>query len=377
MCFLCHNALYSCNDEWRDDDASAPAYLGPALRRSPACDRARACSRWRSRSRIATYFIVRTGQSPQRLLTPPFVALLLVANWLPCVALIMLLGRRIAMSRAAQSDASAAGRLHVRLVALFSPDRDGPDRARGDLRLGDVPVRRRVLVFRTRVSRRVRTPRGAGARIVRAKSHRQAMRPARTSDHGQTTCRPTISADIVRARSPGLPLPTICAADVYPRSLYRMRAVPGRADGKIVSHCTRSNHSEPRTTDRLRAYRRRFSASCAIRQRRHRLAMPTYSGGHAGDRAPRTCFSTSAPRSTSTELSRQQLQRCRTASSPIIKTLQTRARVAAAPVQRRVVRRRAADRRASRCGSRSSSPTGWFARSANWSTPRGASPGAI
>jgi two-component system nitrogen regulation sensor histidine kinase NtrY len=69
---------------------------------------------------IATYFIVRTGQSPQRLLTPPIVALLLIANLAPSVGLIILFGRRIAKSRAAKSDAGGEGRLHVRLVALFS-----------------------------------------------------------------------------------------------------------------------------------------------------------------------------------------------------------------------------------------------------------------
>ena len=69
---------------------------------------------------IATYFVVRAGAAPQRLLTPPLVALLLVVNLGPCVALIMLLGRRIAKSRAARSGAGGEGRLHVRLVALFS-----------------------------------------------------------------------------------------------------------------------------------------------------------------------------------------------------------------------------------------------------------------
>ncbi|MGN6819046.1 MAG: ATP-binding protein [Sphingomonas sp.] len=69
---------------------------------------------------IATYFVVRAGAAPQRLLTPPLVALLLVVNLGPCVALIMLLGRRIAKTRAARSGAGGEGRLHVRLVALFS-----------------------------------------------------------------------------------------------------------------------------------------------------------------------------------------------------------------------------------------------------------------
>jgi two-component system nitrogen regulation sensor histidine kinase NtrY len=69
---------------------------------------------------IATYFLVRAGSAPQRLLTPPLVALLLIVNLAPCVGLIILLGRRIAKSRAARSGAGGEGRLHVRLVALFS-----------------------------------------------------------------------------------------------------------------------------------------------------------------------------------------------------------------------------------------------------------------
>lgn len=69
---------------------------------------------------IATYFVVRAGAAPQSLLTPPLVALLLVVNLVPCVGLIMLIGRRLARSRAARSGAGGEGRLHVRLVVLFS-----------------------------------------------------------------------------------------------------------------------------------------------------------------------------------------------------------------------------------------------------------------
>ena len=69
---------------------------------------------------IATYFLVRAGNTPQRLLTPPVVALLLIANLVPSVGLIILFGRRLARSRAARSDAGGEGKLHVRLVALFS-----------------------------------------------------------------------------------------------------------------------------------------------------------------------------------------------------------------------------------------------------------------
>ncbi|MEG3086324.1 sensor histidine kinase [Sphingomonas sp. PB4P5] len=71
---------------------------------------------------IATvsYFVIVGEQSSQRLLTPPVVALLLVSNLVPGIALLVLLGRRIAMRRAARSPIGGNGRLHVRLVALFS-----------------------------------------------------------------------------------------------------------------------------------------------------------------------------------------------------------------------------------------------------------------
>jgi len=69
---------------------------------------------------VASYFIISSGQNSPTLLSPPLVALLLVANLLPGVALLVLLGRRIAMRRAARSPVGGRGRLHVRLVALFS-----------------------------------------------------------------------------------------------------------------------------------------------------------------------------------------------------------------------------------------------------------------
>jgi two-component system nitrogen regulation sensor histidine kinase NtrY len=68
----------------------------------------------------ASYFIV-TGQSrPEALLTPPTVAMLLVANLVPATALMVLIARRLAMRRAARSPIGGRGNLHVRLVALFS-----------------------------------------------------------------------------------------------------------------------------------------------------------------------------------------------------------------------------------------------------------------
>ena len=69
---------------------------------------------------IVSYFILTGGEPGQRLLTPPLVAILLVANLIPAIALIVLVGRRLAKRRAAKSPLGGHGRLHVRLVALFS-----------------------------------------------------------------------------------------------------------------------------------------------------------------------------------------------------------------------------------------------------------------
>jgi len=68
----------------------------------------------------ASYFIVIGRGVPQQFLTPPAVAGLLVANLVPVMGLLVLIARRIAKGRAAQSLAGGRGRLHVRLVALFS-----------------------------------------------------------------------------------------------------------------------------------------------------------------------------------------------------------------------------------------------------------------
>src|SRR3546814_17187468 len=67
-----------------------------------------------------SYFIIPEQGSPQSLLTPPTVAMLLVANLVPAMALMVLAARRVAMGRAARSPVGGRGRLHVRLVARFS-----------------------------------------------------------------------------------------------------------------------------------------------------------------------------------------------------------------------------------------------------------------
>lgn len=69
---------------------------------------------------IGTYFLVARPESSYSLLTPPIVALLLVANLVPAISGLVLLGRRAARRRTAQSAIGSDGQLHVRLVAIFS-----------------------------------------------------------------------------------------------------------------------------------------------------------------------------------------------------------------------------------------------------------------
>ncbi|WP_298671338.1 ATP-binding protein [uncultured Sphingomonas sp.] len=69
---------------------------------------------------VSSYFVIEHAGRPQGLIAPPLVALLLIANLVPGIALMMLLGRRIANRRARRSPIGGEGRLHVRLVAIFS-----------------------------------------------------------------------------------------------------------------------------------------------------------------------------------------------------------------------------------------------------------------
>lgn len=69
---------------------------------------------------MVTYFVL-TGQGAGNVpLSPVVMAVLLVANLLPATAILVLAGRRMALRRAARSSIGSKGRLHVRLVALFS-----------------------------------------------------------------------------------------------------------------------------------------------------------------------------------------------------------------------------------------------------------------
>ena len=64
-------------------------------------------------------WVLRHNAEPGSLLKPPLIALLLIANLLPAIALMVLYSRRVAVRRA-EKGGLGSGRLHVRLVALFS-----------------------------------------------------------------------------------------------------------------------------------------------------------------------------------------------------------------------------------------------------------------
>ena len=66
-----------------------------------------------------SFWLLQRPAAPGTLLSPPMIALLLVANLIPAIALMVLLSRRIAKSRA-EMGGLGSGQLHTRLVALFS-----------------------------------------------------------------------------------------------------------------------------------------------------------------------------------------------------------------------------------------------------------------
>jgi two-component system, NtrC family, nitrogen regulation sensor histidine kinase NtrY len=69
---------------------------------------------------ILTYFAIMRGGVAVKPIGPASMALMLIANLIPAVTLLVLMGRRVAQGRAAKSPIGGRGRLHVRLVALFS-----------------------------------------------------------------------------------------------------------------------------------------------------------------------------------------------------------------------------------------------------------------
>jgi two-component system, NtrC family, nitrogen regulation sensor histidine kinase NtrY len=75
---------------------------------------------WFILSMIGTYLVLSGGKPGQDLLTPPLVGLLLLANLVPAIALLVLIGRRAAYARAAKTPLAGPGLLHSRLVGLFS-----------------------------------------------------------------------------------------------------------------------------------------------------------------------------------------------------------------------------------------------------------------
>ena len=69
---------------------------------------------------VASYVVIARSSQHQALLSPVLVTPLLLANLLPWIVLLVLLGRRLAMRRAARLPLGGRGQLHVRLVQLFS-----------------------------------------------------------------------------------------------------------------------------------------------------------------------------------------------------------------------------------------------------------------
>lgn len=67
-----------------------------------------------------SYLLLNSQPGRTDFISPPLTAALLVANLIPAIILLVLLGRRMAKGRAAKSAIGSSGRLHVRLVALFS-----------------------------------------------------------------------------------------------------------------------------------------------------------------------------------------------------------------------------------------------------------------
>jgi two-component system nitrogen regulation sensor histidine kinase NtrY len=66
-----------------------------------------------------SFWLLRRGVEPGVPLSPPLIALLLIAILLPAIALMALYARKVALRRAEQGGLGS-GRMHIRLVALFT-----------------------------------------------------------------------------------------------------------------------------------------------------------------------------------------------------------------------------------------------------------------
>jgi two-component system, NtrC family, nitrogen regulation sensor histidine kinase NtrY len=66
-----------------------------------------------------TIWVLTSGAEPGSLLGPPLIALLLIANLIPAISMMVLYSRRVARQRA-EREGLGNGKLHARLVTLFS-----------------------------------------------------------------------------------------------------------------------------------------------------------------------------------------------------------------------------------------------------------------
>ena len=102
-----------------------------------------------SSRRVAfSVWILTASSEPGSLLSPPLIALLLVANLIPAIALMVLYSRRVARQRA-EREGLGSGKLHARLRHAVLDPRRRSDGARRDLRIAPVPERPGVLVLRS------------------------------------------------------------------------------------------------------------------------------------------------------------------------------------------------------------------------------------
>jgi len=173
---------------------------------------------------LATYSVVRSHAVAENMVPPVLSAFLLLANLLPLVAVIILLGRRIARHRAQRSAVAGGGQLHVRLVAIFSL-------------LASIPIVLTVIaasfMFQSGiefwVSDRARSSFEASMNMVRD-SQRQII--TRWSDEGRA-----MAADIA-GQSEQIPIdsrsfPTFLLTQAYTRSLSQAAVFRALPNGSI------------------------------------------------------------------------------------------------------------------------------------------------